>query len=85
MTWTVTKKGFAIEGKFKKKYYYFVCGGSDTGGSIVTGFKSIVSTVLVDKTGARADAAVDDTSVVGTVTVTGLTNSDKGYVIVTGK
>jgi hypothetical protein len=85
MTYTITKIGFEITGKYKKKFYTWTVGGGGTSAVIVHGIKSVKFSECTDKTGARADSAIDDTTVAGQTTLSGLTNGDTGYYVVVGK
>jgi len=84
MAFTSSKTGFCITGQYKVKTYAFTSTGV-TNGSIVHGMKSVIATVLSNKTGMRAGQAINDTTTPGTVALSGLTSGDAGYLIVTGK
>ena len=84
MTQSLTKQSFDVTGKLKRKVYKWTI-TSTTTLTVVHGIKSVKFSSCIDKTGARASSAIDDTTTAGTTTVTGLTDGDSGYFIVEGK
>jgi hypothetical protein len=84
MVATITKTGFEIAGKYKRKIYSFTSTGVTTF-SIVHGIKTPKFSVVVNKTGDRAGQSIDDTTTAGTTVIAGLTSGDSGYYVVEGK
>lgn len=81
-TYTITRRG--VDGTNKVVEGTWTATGVTTG-SVVTGMRTISNAFFVNKTGARADTAVDTTTTAGTATISGVTANDTGTFKIEGK